>query len=320
MTRLRLRFSKRVPLVLSRFRKLAAAGTPWLDTPAVALSERTRDPDEWYEEFRAQIEGLVGARRHFPVFRISHGEFIVMGGYRDNLRARLRRTASRLLGKQKAFKSGDPLYGWEEYTEAELTAVKRDLPALVREMASDGILAIALHPENPGFAPFLEPAFEWFESHSIDLNEGNYFPFYFVYVLLCGPDRLGLLSGRRVLVVTGDTHEKREKITGNLRQFGAADVQFVPCHPTKAMLATIDLSAVAGRVDVALVGAGVGAARVLAQLRPLGAVCIDAGYCLSVIADPSIPRRPYAQPDDDPSFGRAAGIPHGVEGRTSGEP
>jgi len=53
------------------------------------------------------------------------------------------------------------------------------------------------------------------------------------------------------------------------------------------MFDTVDIAALKGSIDVALVGAGVGAANILDQLKPLQTLCIDAGYVLDCYAEPS---------------------------------
>ncbi|MGC3999846.1 MAG: hypothetical protein QM767_21350 [Anaeromyxobacter sp.] len=249
---------------------------------------------------------------------MSHGEYIAMVGYRDRPLGRVRRLVSKLLGKQKAFKSGDPLYGWEQYTSEELAEVRRRLPGLLKQLAGEGILAIALYPEAPGYAPFLAPALDYLDGLGIDLSDANAAPFYFVYALLLGPDAAEVFRGRSVLIVTGPTHEKFEKLDRALRARGVRDVTFLPCHPQKSMFDKIDVASIERPVDVVLVGAGVGAANVLDQLRPLGAVCIDAGYCLTVLGEPNLPRRAYALPDADFDRYALADVPPELASRARG--
>jgi hypothetical protein len=294
---LRERFVHRVPLYIPGFERFTSIGAPEYDAPAVMLWEAALESDAWYASFRRFVQGAMGAGRHLPIYRMSHGEYIAMVGYRERPLKRVRRFVSRLLGKQKAFKSGDPLYGWEQYTNEELAIVRARLPGLLQAIAQDGILAMALYPESPGYAMFIGPALDYLDRHGIDVSARNAYPFYFVYALLLGPDAASVFRGRRVLVVTGPTHEKFEKLERALRRYEVADVQFLPCHPQKSMFDTLDLSRVRRPVDLALVGAGVGAANVLDQLRPLGGVCIDAGYCLTVLGEPNLPRRAYALPD-----------------------
>jgi acetyltransferase-like isoleucine patch superfamily enzyme len=306
---LRDRLQYQVPLILPGFSRLAAVARPQFDAPAVTLADGPRDPTQWYGEFRRRVFDAMNERQFLPIYRMGDGEYSMLVGPQDDPVQRVRRAVSRALGRQGAHKSGTPAYGFEEYTAPELAQTKALLPKLLARIAERGILALALHPLNPGFARFIRPTLDAFDDIPIDVTERNYFPFYFVYALLCGPDRHVLLRNRRVLIVTGPTHGKFEKLAAALGRLGVADLQFVPCHPNKSMLHEIDLSGVKTPVDLVLVGAGIGAANVLMQLEGLSTVCIDSGYCLSALGDPALPRRAYAMPDDEWDPTKLADIP-----------
>jgi hypothetical protein len=87
-------------------------------------------------------------------------------------------------------------------------------------------------------------------------------------------------------VVTSLDPVKEDRLRIALGDEGARSVQFLGVSRSKAMLDTIDLSHIQLPIDVALVGAGVGAANILQQLMPLRTLCIDAGYVLDCIAQP----------------------------------
>lgn len=306
---LRQRMSQRVVLDIEGFHKFARIGLPHLDAPAVTLAERAIGADEWYALFKARVDSAFNAHRYLPIYRMSHGEYIAMTGYRGTVKAMARRAVSRLLGRQGAFKSGDPIYGWEQYTSSELEEVRRRLPEIVKAIAHDGILAMALHPANPGYRQYIPAALDWLDEHGILITSENFFPFYFVYALCLGPDRRSLYKGRNILVVSGPTHGKFEQLIGALEKLGAASVQTLACHPNKSMLDILDVRAVRRPVDLILIGAGVGAANVLMQMKELSAVSIDGGYVLSVLGDPELPRRAYALGDDEFERGRLADVP-----------
>jgi hypothetical protein len=115
-----------------------------------------------------------------------------------------------------------------------------------------------------------------------------------------GPDRKRLINGRRVLIVSGLTDDKRRGIKRGLTEGGASDIQFLPISPKKALLDTIDLGQIRRPVDLVLVGAGVGSANILVQLEPLGVPCLDVGFALSTLGNPELRwNRPFCVPDDE---------------------
>jgi hypothetical protein len=138
----------------------------------------------------------------------------------------------------------------------------------------------------------------WLDRQGIELTGNNYFPFYSVYALMFGPNAGALFGGRRILVVTSTTPEKRKGLELGLRRRGARDVQYLEVSPTRAMFDRLDIGRIRRPVELVLIGAGVGSAAVLGQVRSLGAVAIDAGFALDAIAFPAKRwNRPYCVPD-----------------------
>ncbi len=266
---------------------------------------RERHCHEWYRECADKILGAMGTGTHFPLYRMADGEFQFAIGpaanrrplWRQGPRALLRRT---LRGPPKNdHRSGATCYGYESYTEEEVAQLQSRYPAMIREIASDGILALALH-DSGLVNDYLPEILDWFDDHDIPLTEANYYPMYCVYVLLHGPDRARLLGDKSILVATGLTDAKQQGIQRGLLRAGARQVAFLPLSHSHAMFDRLDLSGLRGDFDLVLVGAGVGSANVLLQLRPLRTVCLDVGFCLSTLADPTLRfQRPYCLPDDE---------------------
>jgi hypothetical protein len=309
------KYIHRVPLVLPGFEKFCAIGAPRYDAPAIVLADRARDSAEWYREFRDRLFGQLETECHFPIYRMGDGEYSVLVGHQDGAAGKARRFVSSLLSRRMAHKSGTPAYGFEQYTYRELAQVRERLPGLLRHIAAQGVLAAALHPENPGFSRFIRPVFGYFEKHEISFGPDSYVPFYFVYAILCGPDCKKLLQGRKILVVSSNTRRKFELLKPALEARGASDVSFLECSAEKAMFDVLDLGGVAQRPDIVLLGAGIGAANILEQLAPLRSLCIDSGYCLTVLGNPHLPRRAYAMMDTEWNPALLADVPGDVVGK-----
>jgi hypothetical protein len=209
------------------------------------------------------------------------------------------RTNEILHGARHAHRSGARLYGYEFYTADERQKLRSQYIAQLRRIADEGILAIVLH-ETDLVRAYAPEILDWFDENQVTVHPGNYHHMYSVYVLFHGPDRERLLRDRRILVVTSLNDAKRSSIERGLRDAGAASAQFLGISGDKSLLDRLDLTKVRQPVDLVLVGAGVGSANCLDQLRPLGAVTIDAGFCLSTLGDPAVRfQRPYCVPDEE---------------------
>jgi hypothetical protein len=296
---LRERLREPIDLCLPAFCGSVAAGevTQWYF--------RRRDAGEWYA---ALVERLVSARGYLPLYRMSDGEFVFVCGKRplpltmllefpklvvkDRLKVLLRR-------HRRTYLSGTPGYGYETYTWAEWERARQGYADRVRAIGKAGILAVNFvrHLEFP--RQYLEPMCSWMEAHDIDLTPTNYYPFYYVYAALLGPDARRLYEGRRILVVTSDEDgTKWPAIRQRVMRFGAADATFVRISRSKSMFDRIDVTRI-GTVDLVLMGAGVGALNIAEQVAPLEALTIDAGFVLDCLWRPRefVGRRAFTRPD-----------------------
>jgi len=264
---------------------------------------------EWFEEFVNKIIGAIG-RGHFPVFRVCDGEFYFCVGYRleyippgvNQLKWYLGNAYKYIKWQRyNTFWSGSVGYGFENYRGAEWSALRKEFVDYLREIGQEGILAMAFFKTQERFAEqYHKPMCDWLEANDILIDESNYYPFYFVYGLLNGGLRKTLLRGRRILIVTSLNQEKEKAIAEGLNRGGVQSYQFIEITRNKAMTDKINLDSVKGPIDIVLIGAGVGAANIIHQLRPLQTLCIDAGYCLDLIAEPwRAGTRDYTKPDDE---------------------
>jgi hypothetical protein len=271
----------------------------------------------WYRRFADDVAAAADEGRFLPVYRMGDGEFsFAMGPLEEVLplrrlrpRQAARRAWNRLRGRRGGHRSGSAGYGWEVYSPRERRALLDEYVADLAAIARTGYLALGMD-ESPLYSRFLPYVLDWFDARGIHLHAGNYQHVYAVYALLHGPDRDRLLRGRSVLVVNHGDEARRAAVADALRRAGAARVQWIGISRTQAMLERLDLSAVERPVDLALVGAGVGAARILVQLEPLRAPALDAGFALDVLADPELRwDRPFCVPDAELDVDRIRYLP-----------
>lgn len=284
---------------LPHFERHYELGAPYI------LSFRDLDCRVWHEEFSSRIFAAVGCGQHLPVYRMSHGEFIMAVGYQlppgTSFRSRLIHRyvqLQRRLGLLPVFFSGSSDNSYEVFSANEIARARAIYTAGLRNIAQEGILAAAFN-ENPGYIEYLPKYLSWLEQKQVPLHAGNYVPFYSVYALLLGPEGKSLLRGRHVLVVTSFTAEKERRLKMELNVLGVASVQLYPVSACKAMFDKLDLSSIRHPVDIALIGAGVGAASILEQLKPIRAVAIDAGFAIDAMAFPEKRwNRPFCVSDE----------------------
>lgn len=271
----------------------------------------------WYRGFADDVLAAVDERRYLPVYRMGDGEYsFALGALEEVLpwrRLRPRQAARRALkwvtGRAGEHRSGSPGYGWEVYSPAERRTLVDLYAGHLAAIARQGYLALGLD-ESPLYSRYLPHVLDWLDARGIPLHAGNYQHVYAVYALLHGPDRDRLLRGRRVLVVNHADAARRDAVTRSLTALGAAGTTWISVSRSKAMLDRIDLDGVAGTVDLALVGAGVGAASVLLQLAPLGVPALDVGFVLDVMADPELRwNRPFCVPDGELELDRVRFLP-----------
>ena len=267
---------------------------PLGSTKTLALQDR--DCREWFHECVDQVISSCGVR-FLPICRMSDGEFLFILGeqavdIRLSLAEKIRQRLSRikhhivLKGGVGPFTAGH--YHSGHFSAAEWHSARTEVPTLIKAISEKGILAWHLNftavPFHERYFPALE---KWIVRHKVLVTTANYYPFYFIYALLTGPRRSELLKGRRVLVINGAEGEKQRKITDGLLNEGVAEVLWCKISLKRSYFETIDITPFIGRVDLALVGAGIGKLKLFQHLEPLGVPCIDAGFVFEVWADPN---------------------------------
>jgi hypothetical protein len=193
------------------------------------------------------------------------------------------------------------------YEQAEsFDAIRKSIPAHaedLRYVAETGILAPLVFPGNIGPVRRKFPAFwkrsgddgaafflEFLRGHGVRLSETNYVPFYIVYAYLTSRAFAATVDGRKVCILNSDID-----VVSCAAWFSALSSRplLVPVPIPASFVATRwdsmrddVLRAVPPDVDLCLVGAGVGALRVCADLsRRRSIPALDAGHALNMMND-----------------------------------
>lgn len=193
------------------------------------------------------------------------------------------------------------------YEQAEsVEAIRKSIPAHaedLRYVAGTGILAPLVFPGNIGPARRKFPAFwkrsgedgaarflEFLRGHGVLFGGTNYVPFYVVYAYLTSRAFAASVDGRKVCILNSDID-----MASCVAWFSAlaSRPSLVPVPIPASYVATRwnsmrdeVLRAVPPDTDLCLVGAGVGALRVCADLsRRFSIPALDAGHALNMMND-----------------------------------
>jgi len=277
----------------------------------VQLSLAPESSAEWYVRTTQRLLDRFG-KGYFPVFRFSDGECYFCLGYRMPApppgKTKLHHYTRTFLSAyvkyrcHRTFWSGLPGYGHEMYRHRQWNELRPKFADQLREVAGRGLIAGNFcRQKTPWMLDrYIPDILDWFDARNIVLHSDNYIPFYFIYAMLLGPDRHRFLARRNVLVITSLGGDKETNLRRSFRQSGVASVKFIPISRSNGMCDRIDLRPGYAATDLVLVGAGVGAANILSQVKPLGALSIDAGYVLDCYENPKYRgRRVFTLPDED---------------------
>ena len=193
------------------------------------------------------------------------------------------------------------------YRQAEsVAAIREAIPAHVEDLrysAVNGLLAPLVFPGNIGPVRRKVPAFwkrsgddgaarflAFLQGHGVLLGGTNYVPFYVVYAYLTSRAFAAAVDGRKVCILNSDID-----MASCAAWFSALSSRpsLVPVPIPASYVATRwdsmrdeVLRAVPQDVDLCLVGAGVGALRVCADLaRRFSIPALDAGHALNMMND-----------------------------------
>lgn len=254
-----------------------------------AWSFRDIDGRAWFEDFRQDALSAI-RNRYLPVYRMADGEYRFMFGRRVNWsRKNLARELLAVGAETLRIKNPDRWRtSWgETYAPADTRRLRAELMMHVRELSERGYLACYLNDNGlDAFVEYNRVLEKLLARQGIRLDAGNYVPFHFAPSLLVSPGWKDFLQGRKILIATGLTPEKKARIEHTLTAYGAGAVRFLPISSSSSLTDRLDLSGVDNDVEIALVAAGIGSANILRQLAPLQTLCLDIGGLMNCFQDP----------------------------------
>lgn len=247
---------------------------------AVSFHETTCE--EWFSDFVEEVSSAIG-KRYFPVYRIADGEMRFLFGYKVNWKNKPFRSLLKYI-KYELFKSPWKTSWGESYSPTEKKHLQTLLAKCIKNIAQEGKLAIYWNDNGlNAFVEYNSYMEALFEKIGVRLDADNYVPFHFAQAIFANhADRL--LRGKNVLVISGFDAIEKDALGKRLQKIGVAHYDFYRCSPTSALKDDYTLIKPRIKPDIVLVAAGIGAARVLADLKHLNCPVIDVGSYLNVLS------------------------------------
>jgi hypothetical protein len=194
------------------------------------------------------VTGAIGQRQYLPISRFCDGEYLFYSG-----------------------KEITTCWG-EHLSNLHKKGVEQLHINALRTIHDNGVLCPNL---NLAYAGLQSSFIEFLETHGIHLQ--NYAPFYFVYALLVNPLFLSALRNCRIALITNFKNKNSDAILKTLHGMGICDVSCHEIPDSGVAHGEFDLT-INRKIDLAFVGAGIGAPLVLARLREERCIAIDAGF------------------------------------------
>lgn len=254
---------------------------------------------DWFKKFKEKIDYQINKKEFFPLFRLSDGEFIFILGrkfkqysFPINIYYFLNHIKRTLYYRSTFYSSGRKGY-CETYNYFKLNKLRSTFINQLKNISLKGVLCPNFSPHILT-QPYQEDFTNFLSLNNINLNEKNYFQFYFVPGYFMGQEINTVYRDKRILIFTSDMNLRNENLKKNLIKFGAKKVDFYKTSLNTPMLDIIELNKVEDQPDIVLIGAGVGAVNILNQIEDLKCISIDCGFVVDALSDFNLAKkRPY---------------------------
>ena len=244
------------------------------------------DCDHLLDEFYTKVYSAIEKRINFPVLRLADGEFqFLLGKNEVNFRKPIHKLIFHIIKQylekfmKKEFVAKSRTYSSGVYSQSEMLNVKQKYLKCLRYISDEGVLAIYT-VIKPGFfsEQYIPDLLKYFEYSSINLQSSNFYPFYFVYIILTNPRFARIYHKKHVHLITSFDSDRKARIENSLRSLGVAKITWTKISQSRSLFDNIDVETIERDVDLIFIGAGVGKVNIFNQLKDFPATIIDAGY------------------------------------------
>ena len=251
---------------------------------------------EWYKKFEDKIEIQMSKKEFFPLFRLSDGEFIFLLGRKFKQYSFFKKIYYFLHHLKRSIYYGSTFYSsgrkgyCETYSYFSLKKLRKQFINQLKDLSNEGVLCLNFSPHILT-EPYQYDFVNFIKKNNITLNENNYFQFYFVPGYFMGRKIQQVYRNKRILIFTSDMKIRNENLKNNLIKFGAKKVEFYKTSLNTPLLDLIDLNKIQDQPDLIFIGAGVGSANILSQIKNLKCISIDSGFIVDALSDFNLARK-----------------------------
>ena len=252
--------------------------------------------DDLLDAFYKKIDNLIGRKEHFPIIRIADGEFqFLLGKNEFNLRKPLYLLVKNLAGElyrklfRVKFEARSRTYTSGVYSQSDRHNVKNQYSECLKHISEKGILALYTIIK-PGFytEQYLPHLFSFFDKYNINLNENNYIPFYYIYIILTNNKYSKIYKDKNVHLITSFDDERKTKIERTLKSLGVKSITWTNISRDRSLFDTVNANDIDQNVDIIFVGAGIGKVNIFNQLKSVKTLIIDVGYIFETWQEPEL--------------------------------
>jgi len=252
--------------------------------------------DVLLESFYSTLLKALDDKEHFPIIRIADGEFqFLLGKNEFNMRKPKFMLIKNLLGElyRKVFgfkfEAKSRTYTSGVYAKSDFKDVKDKYADCLKYIANNGIVALYTIIK-PGFytEQYLPKLFRFFGKNQIFLNEKNYVPFYFIYIVLTNKRYANIYDGKKIHLITSFDNKRKNKIESTLFALGVKSITWTQISRDRSLFDNIDTNKISFNTDIVFVGAGVGKVNIFNQLKSFPSLIIDAGYIFETWQNPNL--------------------------------
>ena len=294
-------------LILDYLIKLNIPGFEKENQRSYVLAPNNKDTITWFNEFCDFVFKNLG-KNFIPIIRLSDGEYEFLLGnkppiFDHNYFLFFKNYLIfiyKIFFKRGSFSARTlPTVSSGSYSRTEINKLVPSINKNLKYLSKNGILALHLTFNEKQFQERFHHSLKlYFDSLGISISSKNYFPFYFVYAILMGPYSKKLFKNRSVLIIHSAKGNKKKNITNALLKKGVKHITWKSISSSKSLSEKIFIEK-SRKLDLALIGAGVGKLNQIINLSSLNIPLIDAGFCFEVWANKNNSSlRPMMTPDE----------------------
>ena len=269
---------------------------------------QNEDCNSLLNDFYLTILKIIKKNTHFPIIRLADGEFqFLLGTNELNFRKPIikliyhlfKQVFEKLTNKKYEAKSRTYTSGRYDVNNIKPEIIKKYSESL-KYISNNGIIAIYTIIKPRFYTEQYLPKLEiFFNENNIHINTKNYYPFYFVYILLTNKKYKDIYLNKHVHLITSYDSDKKNKIENSLKANNVKNITWTKISKDNSLYDKIDLKKINKNVDLIFVGGGLGKVNIFNQLRGFPALTIDAGYIFETWNNPSlVNERDYCKTHD----------------------